>query len=40
MALVNKVKSVLSDVKTYWNTPAMGNYMPIKELKAKKAAKK
>ena len=34
MALINKVKGVLSDVKTYWNTPAMGNYMPIKEIAA------
>ena len=32
MPLVNKVKDVFSYVKTYWKTPPLGNYMPIKEI--------
>lgn len=34
MALVNKVKDGFSYVKTYWKTPPLGNYMPIKEIAA------
>ena len=34
MALVNKVKEGFSYVKTYWKTPPLGNYMPIKEIAA------
>lgn len=32
MALVNKVKEGFSYIKTYWKTPPLGNYMPIKEI--------
>ena len=34
MTLVNKVKDGFSYVKTYWKTPPLGNYMPIKEIAA------
>ncbi len=34
MTLVNKVKNGFSYVKTYWKTPPLGNYMPIKEIAA------
>lgn len=34
MALINKVKDGFSYVKTYWKTPPLGNYMPIKEIAA------
>lgn len=34
MTLVNKVKEGFSYVKTYWKTPPLGNYMPIKEIAA------
>ncbi len=34
MVLVNKVKGGFSYVKTYWKTPPLGNYMPIKEIVA------
>ncbi len=34
MTLVNKVKDSFSYVKTYWKTPPLGNYMPIKEIAA------
>ncbi len=34
MALINKVKEGFSYVKTYWKTPPLGNYMPIKEIAA------
>lgn len=34
MALVNKVKDGFSYVKTYWKTPPLGNYIPIKEIAA------
>ncbi len=34
MNLVNKVKDGFSYVKTYWKTPPLGNYMPIKEIAA------
>ena len=32
MKLGNKVKDGFSYVKTYWKTPPLGNYMPIKEI--------
>ncbi len=32
MTLANKVKEGFSYVKTYWKTPPLGNYMPIKEI--------
>ncbi len=32
MTLVNKVKEGFSYVKTYWKTPPLGNYMPLKEI--------
>ena len=34
MKLGNKVKDGFSYVKTYWKTPPLGNYMPIKEIAA------
>ena len=34
MNLVNKAKEGFSYVKTYWKTPPLGNYMPIKEIAA------
>ncbi len=34
MPLVNKVKDGFSYVKTYWKTPPLGNYMPLKEIAA------
>ncbi len=34
MTLVNKVKDGFSYVKTYWKTPPLGDYMPIKEIAA------
>ena len=34
MVLVNKVKDGFSYIKTYWKTPPLGNYMPIKEIAA------
>ena len=34
MELVNKAKSVISDFKLHWNTPAEGRYMPFKEIAA------
>ena len=34
MKLGNKVKYGFSYVKTYWKTPPLGNYMPIKEIAA------
>lgn len=32
MNLVNKAKEGFSYVKTYWKTPPLGNYMPLKEI--------
>ena len=34
MKLGNKVKDGFSYVKTYWKTPPLGNFMPIKEIAA------
>ena len=34
MPLVNKLKDGFSYVKTYWKTPPLGNYMPLKEIAA------
>ena len=34
MKLGNKVKDGFSYMKTYWKTPPLGNYMPIKEIAA------
>ena len=34
MKLGNKVKDGFAYVKTYWKTPPLGNYMPIKEIAA------
>ena len=34
MNLVNKAKEGFSYVKTYWKTPPLGNYMPLKEIAA------
>ncbi len=32
--MINKVKSFLSDFRTYWNIPVPGRYMPFKEIAA------
>lgn len=34
MTLINKAKSLLSDISVYWNTPLKGRYMPFKEIGA------
>ena len=31
--LVSKVRSLFTEIKTHWNTPADGNYVPYKEYK-------
>ncbi len=31
--LVSKVRSLFTEIKTHWNTPAEGNYVPYKEYK-------
>ena len=32
--MVTKIKSLLSDVKTYWKIPAPGKYIPFREIAA------
>lgn len=34
MEIINKGKSLISDVKTYWKKPAEGRYMPFREVAA------
>ena len=31
--LVSKVRSLFTEIKTHWNTPAEGNYVPYTEYK-------